>query len=420
MSFVGDEDDAVVPEQPAKPEPVLRPKPEPKDYSSNVVKSTEIDFTSLLTHAVGMRWTVDYYQQILGTDQVGTPQQVTQSEVYQQYREIFGFDLKVVSPINPTQNEENGRFEVVGTATVIPSFKPNEGDMFIADVGDGRAGIFTISKKPRQLTIYLESGYEIEYQMTTFATHEKVSELKDKVVESVHYDKEAHRNNGEAFVHADVIERRVEVKRRIETLTEAYMREFWDKQNDTLGLDLGEGWIYDDWMVRFIKKLPLPWRQEPDALNCNGILDDNLPTIWETFTSGQQFYYGMMQAAHKVNPRNYGQFPVFGGVAWTAVVWIFKDVLAPAPIDIEGLEKPETPVNVHPSTADGWYVFSSHYYREEWDYCSKLELLTKSWFEGKSLEATSLLELAEDVRKWDKATRFFQTPILLMLLLNME
>lgn len=419
MAFVGDEEDAVLP-PPTVTEPVLRPKPAPKDYSSNVVDSKEVDYSSLLTYATGMRWTVDYYQQVLGADQVGTPQQDTQADVYQQYKEIFGFELKVSTPIAPTFNEENGRHEVIGAAFVIPSFKPNEGDMFIADVGDGRAGVFTLTKKPRELSIYRESGYEIEYQMVYFATAEKVSDLKGKVVESVTYDREAHRNNGEAFVHEDVITRRVNVKRSVETLTEAYMREFWDKQNDTISLTTDEGRIYDDRLVRFLKQLPLPWRHEPDALNCNGILDDQLPSIWTSFLSGQQYYYGMLQAAHKVNPRKYGQFPVFGGVAWTTISWIFKEVEPPAAPEAPVVVEPPTPPNVHPSGSDGFYALSGHYYHEQWDYCSKLELFLRNWFNGESLAATELLTLVDDARNWDVATRFYQLPILLMLLLNVE
>ena len=122
--------------EPIAQEQPLRARETPKNYQDNVVDTKEVDHSSLLTYVSGSSWTVNYYSQILGQDQVGVTQQVDQSGVYQQYKEIKNFELKVQSPLSQDQDPETKVFEVVGTSNLYPSIVPNTGDMFIADVGD--------------------------------------------------------------------------------------------------------------------------------------------------------------------------------------------------------------------------------------------------------------------------------------------
>ena len=57
--------------------------------------------------------------------------------------------IKVNGELSQDQNSEDGSFTVTGSATTLPGLTPITGDMFTADVGDGRVGLFTITSSRR-------------------------------------------------------------------------------------------------------------------------------------------------------------------------------------------------------------------------------------------------------------------------------
>jgi hypothetical protein len=396
----------------------LRPRPARKSYQDNVINTKEVDHSSLLTFISGSSWTVNYYSQVLGTDQVGIAQQTDQSNVYQQYKEIIGLELKVQSVLSQDQDPETKLFEVIGTSNIYPSVKPNNGDMVIADVGDGRSAIFTLTSS-RRLSIYEESGYEISYKLINYSTEELVTDLRSKVVETTYFNKEGLRNGSEAFLTKEDTIQLESVQSLLKSLTGAYTRRYWDKEFSTLLIENGMGdRIYDHFVLSFLKKLALPWTKQPDGLNCNGIEFFDIPTIWDTLLTGNQDYVDNSEYMNEVRTSSLSQFPALGGLAWSTIELARVPMIGKLPT----LPIPETPSTVshHPSTLDGHYVLSSWYYNNQKNGMSNLERYLMMWFEGKSLETTDIINIAKEVHTWDDVSQFYQTPIILTLLLSLE
>lgn len=413
---------SIVTDEPAEEElaPVesLRPRPARKNYQDNVINTKEVDHSSLLTFISGSSWTVNHYGQVLGQDQVGIAQQTDQSNVYQQYIETIGLELKVQSPLSVDQDPETKLFEVTGTSNIYPSIKPNNGDMLIADVGDGRSAIFTMTSTKR-LSIYEESGYEVNYKLVDYSTELLVADLKSKVVETRYFNKEGLRNGSEAFLTKEDTIQLQSVKSLLGSLTGAYTRRYWDREFNTLILKNSTGKrIYDHFLVSFIKKLPLPWDRTVTGLNCNGIEFFDLPTIWDTLLTGNRNYVDNSEYMNEVSTKSLSQFPALGGLAWSTLELARVPMVGKLVI----LPMPETPSELshHPSTLDGHYALSSWYYNDQEDGMSKLERYLMMWFDGKSIETTDIIKIAEEVHTWDDMSQFYQTPIVLALLLSLE
>jgi len=414
MSFVTDEPV----EEPKPVEEPLRPREVPKAYQDNVIDTKEIDHSSLLTYISGSSWTVNWYSQVLGQDQVGSSQDQEQSEVYQQYKEIKNFELKVQSELSQDQDPETKLFEVTGTSHLYPSIIANSGDMFVADVGDGRSAIFSVSTAQR-LSIYNESGYEVSYKLEAYSTQEKMDDLLGKVVESVHFDKEGLRKGSEAFITTEEAIERESVKELLERLTGAYTRRFWDNEFKTLVYPASEySRMYDHFLVDFISKLDVPWQKTPRGLNANGIEFFDNPTIWTTMLEGNLWFTDLIEYMEEIPPSNLSQLPAMGGIAWSTMELVRRPMIGKLPVD----PVPETPADVdyHPSTLEGHYALSGWYYNNLPDGMSKLERYLMMWFDGKSLDTTEIIRIAKEAHEWDDLSQFYQIPIIMVLLLSLE
>lgn len=405
-------------DEPIKQEEPLRPREVPKAYQDNVINTKEVDHSSLLTYVSGSSWTVNYYGQILGQDQVGSTQDEGQSEVYQQYKEIKNLEFKVQSPLSQDQDPETNKFTVNGTSNIYPSIKPNPGDMFVADVGDGRSAIFTVTST-RRLTIYREAGYEIEYKLVDYSTEDKMNDILSKVIESVYFNKEALRQGSGAFETKEEVIERESVRELLERLTGAYTRRFWDGEFNTLVYSTSEDKrIYDHFLLRFITKLDIPWQKVPTMLNVNGIEFFDSPTIWDTLLEGSRWFVDQIEYMEEIPPKRLSQSPAMGGIAWSTLELVRRPVVGKLPVEPVPAEPVD--INYHPSTLDEHYCLSSWYYNEQTDGMSKLERYLMMWFEGKALDTTEIIDLAKEAHEWDDLSQFYQTPIIMALLLALE
>jgi hypothetical protein len=184
--------------------PIMQPKPlAPPDKQSNypkiqpprantvVVDNSKTPLASLITHVAGMALINDYYRLVVNKDNVLYAQDVGQSGVEQQYIKYRNFEIRQQGSFTEDQNTEDKVFLTRGTGIVHSGFIPNEGDMFVADVGDGRRAVFNITRSER-MSNRVNAVYQIDYAMAYFVG-DKPSEFDDlegKVIQTYFYVKE--------------------------------------------------------------------------------------------------------------------------------------------------------------------------------------------------------------------------------------
>ena len=170
----------------AKPNPITITTP---DYRHSIVDSRVTPSSALLTYIEGMSWYVDYYSQVLGGDEELSEFQPGQIAPYQQYHLIHRYELKLQDSLSTNINDESGLAEITGSAIIYPFMMPNTGDAFIADIGDGRAGQFTITSVTPK-SIFKQTCYEINFQLSRMVDAELVELLATHVVKTSHYERD--------------------------------------------------------------------------------------------------------------------------------------------------------------------------------------------------------------------------------------
>ena len=156
-----------------------------------------------LAYVEGSSWILPKYYHILTTkDQDLTAIQTNLDPVFQQYQLINNLELKVTDPLSPSQDTESGEHKLQGSGTMFPGFKPHRGDMFLADIGDGRSAYFEIYDV-EQKNVMIDSAYAISYRVYDYATQELSKKFDDKVAKETYFVKEFLKNRQNPLIVAE-------------------------------------------------------------------------------------------------------------------------------------------------------------------------------------------------------------------------
>jgi hypothetical protein len=417
-----------------------QPEPEPIPDEAFVEEVADTEFvpaSAMLTHVAGSEWTVNYYKQYLEPDSSGTSQSLDGDDVLQQYIEVRNYVIKVQSALEPSQSDTTGEFEVVGEGTILPPLRPNVGDMFVADIGDGKVGIFTI-KTIRRLSIYQESAYAVTYRLTDYLTPEREADLKSKTVDKRFYHEDRlEYSNQPALVEED--HHTVEsFKEWIPELIEAHYVEFFNKEDKTLLIDIDGKRTYDPALVKawnsMVSNDTLRNRPRPIELQCTTGEDVTASTVWDSLLKLDNGLLHLASIQYRIlSPGDFLILPVFGSIALTTIekiVWgryeltnkehmrgikssqLVAGDTSPAPAIYEGPEN----ITVYPLDIDTYYVFSKPFYDGDRTSMSMIELELTKCFSGEALSIANLLTLANQSKDWTPVERFYSLPVLVVLM----
>lgn len=446
MSLLTYDDDPVAPQA---PKPVETQSYAP-DYDTAVEDTRFTSFKNILSHVSGHSWIVDYYQQQLSRDDELSPQDLSLDPVYQQYLKVSELELKVSSPLSQSQTQETKEFEVTGTATIYTALIPNKGDMFVADIGDGRKGIFTVTEAER-LTIMQETAYNVSYILVDYNSDDRVIDLERKTVKHTHFVKKLLKHGTDPILVNEDYNRFISLSDTREKIKGRYFALFFNKSTSTLLVPGQTLLTYDNFVVKAIKgfmnnkenptlrvlkkyTIELPGRQEPltlwDALLRHS--SDILPicserlaivpsSVFNTIPQYEGVYYSNIKSV--VYPVDYNNsdlnstFFKVGAVSSRDITHQFKET------DLGSLDTPTQTVlgidalpNIWPVTKDDYYIFSAAFYTSNGVEMSKLETIVYESLEGKPVNQRILFELCADLDKWGELEQFYYTPILLILI----
>ena len=428
-------------------EPVIQPPVVDAEYKGVVLDSRINPLSSLLVYIEGMSWTTEYYSQILDRDSEPTPQDLGKLPPYQQYKKISGFELKVNSPLTSSQDSESLEFTVSGGATLYPSIIPNKGDMFLADVGDGRVGVFAVTTVEKK-SILKNACYTVEYILVAYDDVIRIRDLQNKTVKEVVFEKDflAHGQN------PLVIESEHALLMRLgdynDELLAMYLPEFFSIEFQTLIVPDQTKSTYDPFLVRALLTMfntnDHPLFREINELNVMADVAFKCKTIWDALIAGSEnvlpltvskagvlpmrlmdrtprlrsaYYSGIECIVYPAGPRNMPHGSGYFGL--TALPF---SPLQPGLMRGANDVNPATPVadpqhvyDIHEVSLSDNYIFSNAFYQKT-PGCSKLELMMQDMWENKAVNLNTLDELCERAKSWSSLQRFYYVPVLLILL----
>lgn len=462
--------------------PILNPKaPKPAPQKnlghavSPVVQSNVVDtryqpHKSLLAYVEGASWQVNYYSQILGRDDEVSDLQLNQQAAYQQYRLVKHLELKVTSELSESQDQQTRTWEVTGEATVYAGVIPNVGDVFIADIGDGKEGIFTVLTSEKKSRLH-DAVYTITYKLRAEMDATYRRDLEEKTVVEQVFVKNNLQHNHTATLVTSEFEQLAKIEAGYKHLVAHYFRDFFNIEHQTLLVPDQPAKLYDPFLTSGVlstveqSENPLIYRIK--VLNVERDPAFKEVNLWQCLAQNNVDLLTMAFYQAGVAPRGrFNEHPQFNGFYYSGIDTIvypldkanlklvdstrtdrtdytgavyggcdYVDPLLPDRIvggsrrtdnltkltqshtNLKGFEPgaEKEAVLIYPVTKDDFYVLSEAFYYNQPGQ-SILEQVTRNTLEGKVVDKADLLRLVEAAKTWPNLERFYYIPLILILI----
>lgn len=428
----------------------VNPNIKPSPYKDIAVDSKHVDLRDLITHVEGMKWVLPgYYSQYVTAETELASQEVTREDVYQQYLLIKHMELRVTQPLSGSYDQTSGEWTYQGESNMYPGLVPNVGDMFLADIGDGRVGIFTLTEK-RRLSILQDSAYQITYTFTNFAEPRLIDDLNAKVTKTQIFVREFISNNRNPYLVESEYETYLRLEKYMHTLPDMYYDLFYNQEYGTLLIPDQSADVYDPFVVNFFKSI-ISMERHPRVVNIRSIHCDThrsvaYRTLYDALLRRDD---NVLDTADLKLARFYSKTlshgPQYGGIRFSGIEQFYfpfkdEDVTAvrvdaplapskprtfsrPVPLhqwivvtDVGGAQTREVPV-IYPVTEDDWYVLSSHFYLREDDQTSMLEIMVNQRLGDIPNDIDKLFQVVDAAETWGRVEQFYYYPILMYLLI---
>lgn len=452
----------VINDRPTAPQVIkpIVPVALPVPYHSPVVDSRYTPLSSLLVHVEGASWITNYYQQVLDRDSELSAQQIGKDAIYQSYYLIRNLEFRVNTELSTTPDAANNENSVTGSATLYPGVQPNVGDMFIADIGDGREGVFTVTGS-ECMSLLKDTCYKIEYALIGYNAEDRRADLLKKVIKTSVFVKDfIGFGQNPVLLETDYNTMRV-MQTQYTDLLSHYFGDFYSREYQTLVLPDQTRPTYDGFLVRAVLRVldtnEHHLVQRVTAFNTDDDQAIGAYTLWDCLTRMSQdllpmsvwrcglidsahfsqfahyqsvFYSGMRQVVYPKDARTdidaqYDRCkPTLTGALQPGKprTWELSRFLGDpnvegfTPADAPPLEGINALPDTHLVTVDDYYVLSEAFYTNATIGLSKLEVLVGMALKHQPLNLSVLSGLCSSAKDWGNLERFYYIPVLLILL----
>lgn len=202
-------------------------------FKHPIVTSEHKPLSSFLAYIEGSNVTVDYYSQVLGTSDALASPELGQEAIYQQYRLVKNLEIKFDGQLSRSTDSASQEMDVNGSGYIYPYLKPNKGDAFFMDMGEGLGGRFTITEVTQEY-LQKETIYRINFQLARMLEEEDFENMQRKVVETLYFEKDFMLyGQSPLLVEADFIKLK-ESRGTFKSVLANYIDEFLSNRFDTI------------------------------------------------------------------------------------------------------------------------------------------------------------------------------------------
>jgi hypothetical protein len=436
-------------------------KVQPKAFHGATVDTKEMRFDQLTTYIAGQAWDVDFFSKVRGRDDDSRPFESDLHPVYQQYKLIKGFELKVTQDLQSSQVGDTKDHTLSGSANVYGVLIPSEGDLFLADIGDGREGLFHVTSTSR-MSHYMSAVFQIEYTLIKFSSETVREELLQKTVETTVFHKNFLDSGNTPLLSEEHTQLVNNMSEHYSRLIALYFHDFFSRDRKTLLVPNQPRVTYDPFLVRYVKTIlstdDTPVLRHMCELNVQGDQTMYEFTLWNCLESMDHALLDM--SVHQAGIVDVSKFfnrrPTLNSIYYSGVEAVVYPDLTPTNVDAgyQGFNDPELEdlvrgcarfrelnrlfkptLKLDPSfevyeataperapqirrvTVDDYYVLSQAFYEHTPETkLSKLEALTMAALKGDAIDIRMLDLLCTHAPRWDNVERFYYFPILFTLL----
>lgn len=424
------------------------PKVQPDAMKSIVADDTYSSNLAMLPFVDGSQYNVNYYSQVLGLHSDLRELDAGQSGVYQQYNKIVNLELRVTSELTSSFNAATNMTLVTGSANVYPPLIPNVGDVFVANIGDGKDGIFIVKTADRK-NFSRDSIYTIEYELAADITVgegiTRYADLESKVNAVTYYYKDFLLSDQNPNLVTADFKAITDLTVALSDITQYFFKTFFNRNFNTVTIPDQLNAVYDSRLLETVMRLVVT----TDAANVRHTrllnMDEDIhladDCIWTAMLArdinlinytdnraglvqAQSFNNNPLLEGYRFSGIPYAVYPIVSNPVIGETKVLATNVLTASPINTGGITGAVSnsytvgeriiPL-IKPVLVDDYYVLSSSFYLKDTTQ-SLLEVLVNDHLASRAVTPATLLLLVNQYRKWDKLEQYYYIPLVMMLI----
>lgn len=462
MSFFTEDEDEVTRKDPI---PVIH-------HANTLTIQQDLRYKSLksiISSIQGYPMTVDYYSSVLGQNDDPRGYSLAASPIHAQYRLIRNMELKVESPVSHSQDGLTKQSTVAGTANVYPVVTPNTGDVFIADIGDGRRGLYQVTSV-ESLSFFKDAVSRIQYELLDYLNPQIIFDLNLKTVKILHWRKDFIDYGQNPLVEDEVIQWLRSLEQEYSQLQETFFKVYYSNEYDTILVPGQSAPTYDPYLTQTVLSLFMtsktPHYTTIRRLNVEEDIVYHAESVFDAIakrdikildrcihrvglTESRFFDVNPLHHSVRYSGIKYVVYPSEGAVNVDAQIRPSSKAITKARFDtnelafrgqstgeigtmrydmvvgsttdpetgetVHDVQEVELPL-IHPINHDDYYIFSEAFYLKAETGLSLIEVQVLDYLRGRALNPHVLAKLCSDWPNWGVLEKFYYLPILLMLL----
>lgn len=416
------------------------------DWQHSVVNTRDYDVSSLLTTIAGFSYNVDYYSQVLGSSDEPRPFDPEQSIAFQQYQKIENYELKLQESISQTFDPTDNRLTAQGSALTYPYLIPNIGDAFVGDIGDGKAGLFTVTEAVKK-TRFKQTTYEIQFELSFVVDKELFDTIEARTVLTSFFDKDYIKFGMDPVLTSERYNTSKTLKSSIQELLTEYLSEFYSYEFGTLLVPSANIGVYDP----FITKIILTLFDSRDhhllskitQLNVDDSQFNKYINVWDVLLKQQpSLIDNCFSEVQVVSARSFSRNPQLRTIAFSGIGLVVLPITRNKSVDDHlGLSRTVTGIHNTKSAEDSvrvpvnnegaplmsipnvegspQYIFTEAFYAgiAPTPSQSDFENLIKRYLAKEHLDAREIIGFFNSRDHWTHFERFYLVPVLLILMI---
>lgn len=430
-------------------EPKL-PKVSSDNYKGVVVDDRYQCLRTLSMYSEGYPMTVDFYSQILGTNNDVREVDPAQSGVYQQYSKINNLDIRVDSPLEMQYDDDSGLSAITGSAYIYPDIVPNTYDYFTTRTTRGKLSLFRITTVTRK-SMNRDSLHQVQYQMVGYVdtpgnAQDAFKSLVDKVSRQYYFHGDRLIEGKSPLLKPQEHEYVEQLHKNYASIVAYYCNSFYNDNYQTLVVPGQPSTVYDKFLVDFLLKImSITDHERIETIKQFGSDQDRFmdqPQFWKAIIERNPIY--IAQANKFMGLVNRAQFMKDRWVAGAGLSAIDKYIYP-----LTGDTSTSVPKDSHLKVgqlglvdtssvngtfydsldntfksitgdiliykrllADSYYVLSRDFYELQTNW-SLLEKVTWDYLEGKAIQLNELVVLTKKYYSLNRLEQFYYGPLLM-------
>lgn len=412
-------------------------------YKHNIVDTQINDVSTLLTAISGSSYNVDYYSQYVGSSdelRAFDPEEVS---VFRQYQLIKNYEFKLQDEISKSYDSKDNRLTATGTAVTYPGLIPNKYDMFISDIGDGIAGMFTITEVSKR-TYFQQTCYQIDFELMYIVDARVEALINSRVVKTTHFVKDYISFGADPVMVDERYVASTDMTALLQDCLTEYMSEFYSYEYSTLLVPYDSWRVYDPFLVNFllmifdVDKHPLLPKIKQYNTDDPQLL--KYISIWDVMLKQQsRLLDNCFRKAQLVPTRQFIRNPLLQSVAYSGLDRIVMPITKDLSIDdVLGIGRFQTYLDdvddtipiISPKAGDGdltipnvekssHYLFTEYFYGtlSETEDQSDFENLMKKFINKEHFDYKEVIKFAESRNEWTRYQRCYLLPVMFLLLI---